>query len=62
MIVFQLIDLVAMENGGICVGYSDSHFGHARHLIQPGRAELMSDGWETKRHVCMVSKTFVDIF
>ncbi|XP_021352529.1 allantoicase-like isoform X2 [Mizuhopecten yessoensis] len=46
----ELTDLVAMENGGLCIGYSDSHFGHARHLIQPGRAENMADGWETKRH------------
>lgn len=45
----QLIDLAAMENGGICVGYSNVHFGHARNLIQPGRAETMADGWETAR-------------
>ncbi|XP_063434625.1 allantoicase-like [Mytilus trossulus] len=45
----QMVDLAAMENGGICVGYSDVHFGHARNLIQPGRAETMADGWETAR-------------
>lgn len=47
----QVVDLVAMENGGICIGYSDVHFGHARNLIQPGRAETMADGWETARKV-----------
>lgn len=46
-----MVDLAAMENGGICVGYSDVHFGHARNLIQPGRAETMADGWETARKV-----------
>lgn len=45
----QIVDLAAMENGGICVGYSNVHFGHARNLIQPGRAETMADGWETAR-------------
>lgn len=49
---FQIVDLAAMENGGICVGYSNVHFGHARNLIQPGRAETMADGWETARKVC----------
>ncbi|KAJ8316816.1 hypothetical protein KUTeg_004720 [Tegillarca granosa] len=47
----QLIDLVAMENGGICIGYSNVHFGHARNLIQPGRSETMADGWETARKI-----------
>lgn len=50
-LIFQMIDLAAMENGGICVGYSNVHFGHARNLIQPGRAETMADGWETARKV-----------
>ena len=40
-----------MENGGMCIGYSDAHFGHPRNLIQPGRAETMADGWETARKV-----------
>ena len=26
----DLVDLAAMENGGICVGYSDAHYGHPR--------------------------------
>eukprot|EP00105_Crassostrea_gigas_P043017 XP_019927165.1 PREDICTED: allantoicase-like isoform X1 [Crassostrea gigas] len=45
----SIIDLAAMENGGMCLGYSNVHFGHARNLIQPGRAETMADGWETAR-------------
>ena len=49
---FQIIDLAAMENGGTCIGYSNVHFGHARNLIQPGKAETMADGWETARKVC----------
>ena len=48
---FQLIDLVAMLNGGICVGYSNVHYGHARNMIGPGRSSVMSDGWETARRV-----------
>lgn len=40
-----------MQNGGMCVGYSDVHYGHARNLIQPGRADVMADGWETARKV-----------
>lgn len=27
------IDLVALVNGGVCVGYSDAHFGHPRNMI-----------------------------
>lgn len=25
-----MVDLIAMENGGMCVGYSDAHYGHPR--------------------------------
>jgi allantoicase len=24
------VDLIAMENGGVCVGYSNAHYGHPR--------------------------------
>lgn len=27
----DLVDLIAMENGGICIGYSDAHYGHPRY-------------------------------
>jgi allantoicase len=43
------IDLAAVENGGRVVACSDMFFGHRHHLIIPGRAFNMSDGWETKR-------------
>ena len=45
------IDLITMENGGMCIGYTYAHFGHSRNLIQPDRAETMADGWETARKV-----------
>jgi allantoicase len=43
------IDLAAVENGGMVVSCSDMFFGHRHNLIMPGRAQNMSDGWETKR-------------
>ena len=43
------IDLAAVENGGRVLACSDMFFGHRHNLIMPGRAENMSDGWETKR-------------
>ena len=36
--------LVATVNGGVCVAYSDSHYGHARNVIAPGRASRMDEG------------------
>lgn len=38
------MDMVAMINGGICVDYSDAHYGHASNVIAPGRANKMSEG------------------
>uniref|UniRef100_A0A3Q2QP05 Allantoate amidinohydrolase n=1 Tax=Fundulus heteroclitus TaxID=8078 RepID=A0A3Q2QP05_FUNHE len=29
----QHVDLIAMTNGGVCLGYSDAHFGHPRNMI-----------------------------
>jgi allantoicase len=43
------VDLAAIENGGIVLGASDMHFGAKGHLILPGRARSMADGWETRR-------------
>lgn len=43
------LDLLALENGGRVIAYSDAHFGHPRNLINPGRGVNMGDGWETKR-------------
>ncbi|XP_015585513.1 allantoicase [Cephus cinctus] len=45
------IDLIASENGSICEGYSDAHYGHPRNLIKPGRGVNMGDGWETARRL-----------
>lgn len=45
------VDLVAMENGGVVVGWSDMHFGHPRNLIAPGLAANMGEGWETARRL-----------
>ncbi|XP_071793743.1 allantoicase-like [Asterias amurensis] len=47
----QLINLVAVENGGVCLGYSDVHFGHARNLLTLPRSLTMADGWETARRL-----------
>lgn len=47
----EIIDLVAMENGGVCKGYSNAHYGHPRNLIRAGRGINMGDGWETARRL-----------
>ncbi|MHA3048419.1 allantoicase [Acinetobacter sp. ANC 4639] len=43
------LDLLALENGGRVIAYSDAHYGHPHNLINPGRGINMGDGWETKR-------------
>ncbi|MHA3083279.1 allantoicase [Acinetobacter sp. ANC 5383] len=45
----QTLDLLALENGGRIIAFSDAHYGHPRNLINPGRGVNMGDGWETKR-------------
>jgi allantoicase len=45
----KLIDLAAVENGGVPLACSDMFFSAMTNLIMPGRAENMGDGWETKR-------------
>ena len=45
----RVVDLAAIENGGIVLGASDMYFGSKEHLIMPGRAKSMADGWETRR-------------
>lgn len=45
----QILDLLALQNGGRVIAYSDAHFGHPHNLINPGRGVNMGDGWETKR-------------
>jgi allantoicase len=45
----KLIDLAAIENGGLAITASDMFFSPMNNLIMPGRAATMGDGWETRR-------------
>lgn len=56
----QEVDLVALTNGGVCLGYSDAHFGHPRNMIGLGRAVNMADGWETARRLDRPKKLQAD--
>jgi|GEM_PF-2607102 allantoicase len=42
-------DLAAMRNGGRVTDCSDAFYSPPAHLIMPGRARVMSDGWENAR-------------
>ncbi len=44
-----LVDLAAVENGGVPLACSDMFFSSMNNLIMPGRSANMGDGWETKR-------------
>jgi allantoicase len=44
-----LVDLAAMEYGGLVVGCSDRFYGSPNNLLLPGHARTMGEGWETKR-------------
>ncbi len=44
-----LVDLGAVENGGLVVAASDMFFGSKENLIMPGDSTHMGDGWETRR-------------
>ena len=44
-----VIDLVAVEHGGVPLATSDQFFGQPINLIMPGRPRDMGDGWETRR-------------
>ncbi len=43
------IDLAAIHNGGDIAECSDMFYSDARHVLSPGVAQVMSDGWETAR-------------
>lgn len=43
------LDLAAMENGAQVVGCSNMFYGMPAHLILPGPARVMREGWETAR-------------
>ncbi len=45
----ELIDLLAVENGGRALCCNDEHFGSMHNLNLPGRGINMGDGWETAR-------------
>ena len=45
----ELIDLIALENGGRAIAWNDSHYGTPNNLLAPGRGLNMGDGWETRR-------------
>jgi allantoicase len=45
----ELVDLAAVENGGVPLACSDMFFSSMNNLVMPGRSENMGDGWETKR-------------
>ncbi|MFN2508722.1 MAG: allantoicase [Chthoniobacterales bacterium] len=45
----ELVDLAAVENGGVPLACSDMFFSSMHNLIMPGRSQNMGDGWETKR-------------
>lgn len=43
------LDLAAVAVGGRALACSNTHYGHPRNLIVPGRGNCMGDGWETAR-------------
>ena len=45
----EQVDLASMINGGVVVGWSDSHYGNPNAILAPGRGVNMGDGWETRR-------------
>lgn len=45
----QLVDLVALENGGRALMCNDEHFGCMHNIIKTPPGVNMGDGWETRR-------------
>ena len=45
----QVIDLLAVENGGRPIACNNEHYGIPANMIAPGRGINMGDGWETRR-------------
>jgi allantoicase len=45
----RVLDLASIRHGAVVLAASDSHFGSREHLILPGRARSMAEGWETRR-------------
>ncbi|MBM3520334.1 MAG: allantoicase [Alphaproteobacteria bacterium] len=44
-----IVDLLALENGGRVVAWSDEHYGTPWPLLRKGRGVNMGDGWENRR-------------
>jgi allantoicase len=45
----EVVDLFAVERGGVALVANDQHYGSIRNLNRPGRGVNMADGWETRR-------------
>jgi allantoicase len=45
----EVIDLLALEQGGRAITCNDEHYGTIGNLNMPGRGINMGDGWETRR-------------
>ena len=45
------VDLCSARLGGVCLGFSDAHYGHPRNIIKTDPADKMGDGWETARRL-----------
>ncbi|ORY49959.1 allantoicase [Rhizoclosmatium globosum] len=46
----QQFDLVALENGGIPVSFTNSHYGTPQNMLMKRESAGMYDGWETARN------------
>jgi allantoicase len=45
----RVIDLAAVEHGGVSIAAADEFFSDKRNLIMPGPSTHMGDGWESRR-------------
>jgi allantoicase len=45
----KVLDLAAVEHGGVSLACSDEFFSNKQNLIMPGPSTHMGDGWESKR-------------
>jgi allantoicase len=45
----EVLDLAAVDHGGLVVACSDGFYGAPGNLLAPGPARVMGEGWETRR-------------
>jgi allantoicase len=45
------VNLLGMEVGGVCLGYSNAHYGHPRNMLLPTVCPNIGNGWETARRL-----------